>query len=288
MSGRGGAERTLRRIWRIGRKALPPPIVRAVTESRLPRATVPAFSTANPARFAACELLGGRRLRRHELRGGWSFCLHHGTGDASVVAEVFRKQYYRLPAAMEAELAGLARPVRVVDLGAHVGLFGIWIAQRFPTAEIVSFEPDPENFRALECTIAANRSRTSSWETIQACAAPADGSVLFATGMSSSSRVLEPGAPSGYVAEARDVFACLDRVDVLKIDIEGSEWAILGDARFGGLSPAILFLEYHRHLCPADDPRGHATELLRTAGYETSEVFVAPDAGLLAAVPRRQ
>ena len=42
-----------------------------------------------------------------------------------------------------------------------------------------------------------------------------------------------------------DVFPYLAAADLVKIDIEGSEWEILADARFAGIAARVLVLEYH-------------------------------------------
>lgn len=273
-------ETTLRGVWRTAERAVPGPVIDAIARSSLPRATVAGLLTSRPARFAACELRGGRRLRRHDLRGGrWAFCVHHGTPDASVLAEVFRAGYYRLPPDVEQHFGALDRPLRVADLGAHVGLFGLWVLQRFADAEIVAFEPDPLNFAALSGTIRENGPHADRWRAIQACAAATDGRVSFAPGGSSSAHVVRPGDETEGVVSvpARDVFPHLEEVDLLKIDIEGSEWELLGDPRFAEVAPTILFLEYHPHLCPADDPRAYALATLRDMGYEVTEVFAAPE-----------
>jgi hypothetical protein len=59
--------------------------------------------------------------------------------------------------------------------------------------------------------------------------------------------------------------------DLAKIDIEGSEWEILSDPRFGTV-PAVI-VEYHPALCPGPDPRAEAMRLLEGAGYATEPVF---------------
>lgn len=277
-------ETGLRRAWHLARRRAPRSWVDAVARSALPRATVPALLTARPARFGICELSGGRRLRRHRLRGTpWEFGVHHGGPDASVLAEVFRKRYYEVPPAMVERLAALGRPPRIGDLGAHVGFFGLWVLQRHPGADVLSFEPDPVNYSALSLTIAANADRASGWRAVAACAATADGERMFRAGDSSSSRVVE-GDGDGIVVPARDVFPSLEGVDMLKIDIEGGEWELLGDPRFALLRPAVLFLEYHPHLCPEPDPRARATARLAELGYDVEEVFAtAGGTGLLRA-----
>ncbi len=259
-------------------------MVHAVATSPIPRAVVPAFLTERPGRFAVRELRGGRRLARHTLRGEpWSFCVHHGSADASVLAEVFRARYYAIPPEVEACFEGLDRPLRVVDLGAHVGLFGLWTLLAHPDAEIVAYEPDPLNFAALSCTIAINGLRAAGWQAIQACAAGADGTRRFAAGGSSSARVLAEDETGGEMVNARDAFAHLRNADLVKVDVEGGEWDLLSDPRFAEIAPSMLFLEYHRHLCPAPDPRRHTIQVLEGAGYRVTEVFSTPDVGLLRA-----
>src|SRR5262249_2283143 len=44
----------------------------------------------------------------------------------------------------------------VVDVGAHVGIFAIYLAKRHPDISVLAFEPDPVNFSNLLANIAAN------------------------------------------------------------------------------------------------------------------------------------
>jgi hypothetical protein len=42
-------------------------------------------------------------------------------------------------------MRSLGRPIRVLDLGANIGLFGAWALGRFPVESILALKPDPEN-----------------------------------------------------------------------------------------------------------------------------------------------
>ena len=44
-----------------------------------------------------------------------------------------------------------------IDIGAHVGLFAIYLAKRHPDISVLAFEPDPVNFHNMLANIAANR-----------------------------------------------------------------------------------------------------------------------------------
>jgi FkbM family methyltransferase len=44
----------------------------------------------------------------------------------------------------------------VIDIGAHVGIFAIYVAKRHPGVSVLAFEPDPVNYANLLANIAAN------------------------------------------------------------------------------------------------------------------------------------
>ena len=70
----------------------------------------------------------------------------------------------------------------------------------------------------------------------------------------------------------RDVLALVGAADLVKMDIEGGEWTILGDARFRHAPPRALVLEYHPHLCPGDDTRAAAVAALTAANLHVQPV----------------
>jgi FkbM family methyltransferase len=150
----------------------------------------------------------------------------------------------------------------VADLGANIGLFSAWVLARRPDARIVAFEPDPANAEVLTACMTANGERA---EIVRAAAAPEAGELRFHAGDLAASRVVEEG---GIAIEAVDVFPYLQHADLVKVDIEGGEWALLADPRFADLPARALVLEYHPHLCPAPDPRAHAEALLTGAGWK--------------------
>lgn len=265
----------LARARRSAGELLPHPVIRALDRLRVQQAALCGVLTTRPAAFTLGEV--GRRpgLRRYRLRdSGLAFCVHHGTEDLGVVDEVFRLRHYAFPARVAAHLEALERP-RVVDLGAHIGLFGVAVLERFPAARIVAYEPDPINHEALRCCIHAN-GRQDRWRAIQACAAARDGSVRFAAGRSSGSQVVATAAEGAIEVPALDVFGDLERADLLKMDMEGGEWELLDDSRFDDIAPAAMVLEYHPHLCPGPDPRARVERTLTRKGYEIDEIFHHP------------
>lgn len=92
---------------------------------------------------------------------------------------------------------------------------------------------------------------------------------------------MEPNA-GGLEVDTVDVFPYLERVDLAKIDIEGGEWAIVGDPRFRELGVPTIVLEYHSDQAPAADPRAASLKAVREAGYEARVVDeFGPDQGMI-------
>jgi hypothetical protein len=69
------------------------------------------------------------------------------------------------------------------------------------------------------------------------------------------------------VLPQEDVLPYVQEADFVKMDIEGGEWRILGDPRFGLGRTRSVALEYHPHMCPGPVPRDEAERLLRKAGF---------------------
>jgi FkbM family methyltransferase len=201
-------------------------------------------------------------LRRYRLRAtGQTIHLRHRTQDLTGFAEIFVRGNYDFPARIASLLDAVPPPLMAVDLGANIGLFGVRLLAEHPDAHIVAFEPDPQNAEVLRATAASNHS--DKWSVVEACAGTANGSVLFQHGHFLESRI----APDGEPVPVADVFPALATANLIKIDIEGAEQAILADDRFRSLGAEVVCLEYHPPHQSADILR-----LLGAAGY-TVEPF---------------
>jgi FkbM family methyltransferase len=216
-----------------------------------------------PVRFAMNELRPRNVAARYRVRGGgaWVVIRHH-TSDVMILDEIFSAGEYDPPPPADAILSGFASP-RVVDLGANVGMFGVWMLTRAPRATIVGYEPDPANIAVHERVIELNRAR-ERWTLQPVAAATAAGRVSFRAGLGSAS-FADPDGET--VVPAADAFEALLSCDFAKIDIEGGEWALLEDSRFAQLPARVLFLEYHSQGCPGADPAAEASARVAAAGY---------------------
>ena len=217
-----------------------------------------------PMRFALNELRRSPTPETYPLRrSGVRVALRHGTPDVLILDEVFSQDPYEPPEAAVLALEKLERPLRVLDLGANIGLFGAWALGRFPVASIHAVEPDPENAAVHERTIEANLGR-ADWRLTRAYATVSAGKVRLHAGDFTTSRLAAAGEES-IMVPAIDVLPLLSETDLVKIDIEGAEWPILLDQRFAASRATALVLEYH------DDARSRAESALRAPGYRVEE-----------------
>jgi FkbM family methyltransferase len=253
---------------RIARSRRAQAFLRRPRVDRIASVLIQASTVHSSFRFAWRELTGGVQPAAYRLRrSGRLVFIRHNTADPVVLAEIFHFGHYVLPDHVAAFLDGLGRPVRVLDLGANIGLFGVWALERFPGADIVAFEPDPENAAVARRAVEAAAAR---WRLVEAAASNVDGRTTFLTGEYSRSRI-DPGA-TGIEVEMQDAFPAFEGIDLAKIDIEGGEWALMQDPRFRELSVPVLVLEYHHDQAPDDDPRAAALAAVRGAGYEAEVV----------------
>jgi FkbM family methyltransferase len=264
-------------------------LARSAIESRPARLAArhvrASLAVERPTRFLAFELLRRRGVAGHRLRAsGLAVHLRHGTRDIVVFREIFGvnpwPNVYEPPPEVEAILRERPAP-RIVDLGGNIGLFGLFALGRWPGSTVESFEPDPTNLPLLRRAIEANRLE-SRWSVHTAAVSDAGGRSDFVSGLNAESQLAGVGDPGARVADARplsegeqisvpvvDLFATItDPIALLKIDIEGAEWAILQDPRLVHLPADAIVLEWHAMGSPDADAHGAARRLLASAGYE--------------------
>jgi FkbM family methyltransferase len=266
-------------VQRVARTESAQAILRRPRAARVSQVLIQATTVRSPLRFVYRELSASGRLARYRLRrSGRPIFIRHNTADPLVLDEIFYTGHYEIPGDVARLLDAGGKPLRLLDLGANIGLFGVWALDRFPGSEITAFEPDPTNAEVARMCIEANEAG-DRWQLVEAAATAANGRVSFVSGEFSRSRIESGG---GTEVEAVDVFPYFEGINLAKVDIEGGEWAILGDPRFQALSLTALVLEYHPDQAPGPDPRALALEAVRAAGYEARVVDeFGPGQGML-------
>jgi FkbM family methyltransferase len=257
----GASERVLHNRWLE-------PRISAALRGRLVRQS---------ARFTARELRSSHTTDVYTIReSGMRARISHGTPDVLTLDQAFYQHVYEPPAAVVAQLERLSRPLAAVDLGANIGMWGLWLHGRFPTARVIALEPDPANATRHREQIALN-GLDGSWTLLEAAATNADGPVVFSTGHATTGRIGAAGEAGMVEVQGRDAFSLLDGVDLLKIDIEGAEWPMLADPRLPAIDVPVVMVEYHPHGAPSRDPRHDAEHALASAGFETLSMHGEPD-----------
>ena len=263
------------RLSRILRHAAALPLLRKVRSTayveRVVKAHYRGSACSRPLLYTVRELTGRRRVARYRPRG-CSIDVHvrHNTSDGNILQEFAMSRLYDPPEPVDRELRALGRPPVIVDLGAHIGLFGAWFLSLYPDAELTGFEPDPGNFRLLANTAAHSR---RNWTVIERAAWTEDATLRFAASADAESRVDLEGDTT---VRAVDIFPYLNDADLVKMDIEGSEWRLLADPRFPGILARAIILEWHPAGCRSRDPAAEAERVLDAAGFTILTVEDAP------------
>lgn len=169
----------------------------------------------------------------------------------------------------------------ILDAGANVGLFAVWAAKQAPQSRIISAEPHPTTFERLQQTIRMN----GLAERVDA--------VPCALGGTSAERWLndaEDGSISNYMdnldrqqVRGRRMVQCatladlmhkheLEQVDLLKMDIEASEYETLLATPVTVLRKiARMNVELHVPGPVSEEQRSRLLEYLRKAGFKLQQ-----------------
>lgn len=196
----------------------------------------------------------------------------------------------RDPFVITRELAG-PDAVTIFDVGAHVGLAAGRYRELFPNAMIHCFEPYPESFALLEESVGA----LEPIELHRFALAAAAGEAAFSANRNSATNSLlasdsraevywhgdTPMTTGRIAVETRtlDGFArerSIERIDILKMDVQGSEYEVLLGGR-GLLERQAVGLVYMELITAPTYIGQHRIreylELFDGVGYELFDLY---------------
>jgi FkbM family methyltransferase len=139
---------------------------------------------------------------------------------------------------------------QVLDVGANIGSTLLTFARRARDGKVVGFEPDPLNF--LSCTHNLSLNGFSHARMLNVGLGSEEASFHLETrspGNRGGNRISPPENPTGVKVQVKkldNIFPELelDRVDLIKIDVEGYELHVLkGGAQVIGKFRPLLFIE---------------------------------------------
>lgn len=132
---------------------------------------------------------------------------------------------------------------RIVDCGGNIGLTVVRFKQLYPHANVTVFEADPTICLAL----ATNVDSLALPDVRVVCAAAwvRDGQMEFVVEGGEGGRLAEKGDIRVETVRLADTIT--QRVDLLKLDIEGAEWDVLADLCDSGALRLVdkLICEFH-------------------------------------------
>jgi FkbM family methyltransferase len=169
---------------------------------------------------------------------------------------------------------------RILDCGANVGLASLFFKRRYPAARVTAYEADPALFAILQANLNANGA--SDVEAMHAAVWTSAGQLTFRCEGSDSGMVDSlPGVLDGRSTTVpsirlRDVLE-REAIDLLKLDIEGAEHAVLTDCEPVLHQVNALVLDLHE-FDPAARHAPRVLECLSRAGfvYAVDELVALP------------
>lgn len=159
---------------------------------------------------------------------------------------------------------------RIIDGGANIGAFSLYALWMRPLARIEVVEPDPINLDYLRRNLAQ---RPQAAIRVQAAALGATrGRARLAGDTSDTVRIGDTPGAAGSETEVLPLSALLtEPVELLKLDIEGSELDVLRAAGAALDSVRRLVLEYHDYR-DRPDRLPELLDFLRARGFDRYRV----------------
>ena len=207
----------------------------------------------------------------------------HST-DISVLSELLVGQSLAM-------LPSISQVETVVDLGANAGLAYRWLRTRYPGARFVCVEPDPGNVAVL-------RANADDCQIVSACIGARERTVALATNSGEWGYRMrdEPNGSIPVITMQRLCEeAAIERIDVLKCDIEGAEAELFANCSGWIRRVQSMVVECHLDVLSTGDlvamlsRNGADLQLVHMRASATAEVatFERRLAGSAAVVPGR-
>jgi len=175
--------------------------------------------------------------------------IRKNTSDILMFRQVFMRKDYLLPELPKDSSA----PLKIIDCGANVGYASIWFTQNYPNASIIAIEPEDNNYQVLSDNIKPYPEITALKNGIWI--------------KKSFLKVVDKGfGESGFMIEEvtsknesdvdgisiPDIMKSQkwDTVDIIKMDIEGTEKTILSHDISWMKKCKLLIIELHEEMMP--------------------------------------
>lgn len=176
-------------------------------------------------------------------------------------------------------------PATVLDVGANIGVTGLYFSHLFPLHKVICFEPSPSTYKSLTANMARNRRVNVHCEPLAVC--DHVGEVQFAPEPTSraNAHIAYSDASRGcdairVPATTLDSYAAangVERITLLKVDTEGHEHAVLLGAQrlLSTHAVDVVYFEFCPNLeVAAGSEVGAAVRLLVSYGYASFAIAI--------------
>ncbi len=150
------------------------------------------------------------------------FKVRKGTSDTGTFRQVFKEDQYRFK---------LENIRTIVDAGANIGLASIIFGNKYPQAQISAIEPDKGNFELMKRNVAPYQVKTfraGVWNKSTNLEVKDNGHGAWAYTVEEVEHPTEDSISGISINDVMDQSG-FERIDLLKIDIEGSEREVFAE-----------------------------------------------------------
>lgn len=187
--------------------------------------------------------------------------LRVGTTDISTYLQVLVQRQYEFDKPED--------PRFIIDAGANIGLASVYFANRYPHAKIVALEPEASNYQML-CRNSApypqiTPVRAAVWRDNEYLLLfdPGHGNHGFQVGVTKPRIQSRIDSVPGVTIDAILRDAGEERVDLLKVDIEGAELEVMEKSGEWIEKVGVVMIELHDDIKPGCSKAFHEA----TAGF---------------------
>jgi FkbM family methyltransferase len=156
--------------------------------------------------------------------------------------------------------------LKIIDCGSNIGLSIIYFKRLYPNSKIIGFEPDDDIFKMMQFNL--NQFKFNDVEIFQKAVWVNNKPILFCKNGSLGGHLTDERKQNSIKIQTARLREFLnEKVDFLKIDIEGSEYEIIKDCMEVLCNVENIFIEYHSF---HENPQmiGELLIILKYAGFK--------------------
>lgn len=164
-----------------------------------------------------------------------------GSNTVPYVWNEFLNDFYGL------EKISLSKDDLVIDIGANVGIFSIYVKKKFG-CRVISFEPVIDNFNSFKENIILNGLSLDDFELHNTAITNVEGGIInicTPIGNSGGSSIYEVG--NCYECKTEKIDKYINGCVYFKIDCEGGEYDIIPDILDEVKNMKYIGIEYHQY-----------------------------------------